>query len=89
MNTRPARVWCVEHLGTATQPCHVSTRKPVVSHFRLPGHSHSELVFLSIERVMNKDQFWAEAREAFWIKKYHCLKLQPLEIVEHGMNLEL
>ena len=59
------------------------------AHFRQPGHSHSDLVFLPIEKVMSKDQFVVEARESFWIKKYNSLKLQPLEIVEHGMNLEL
>ena len=75
-------------MGTVTQPCHNNTSKPVGVHFRLPGHTHSDLVFLPIEKVVSKDKFVQEARESYWIKKYESLKLQPLEVIEHGMNLK-
>ena len=73
-----------EHVGTATQPCHVYTTKPLEAHFRLPGHTYSDLVLLPIVRVLSKDKF---VLEAFWIKKYNSVKLHSLEVIENGMNL--
>ena len=40
-----------EHYGTATQPCHVNTKKPVGEHFRLPGHSIADCVFTPVEKI--------------------------------------
>ena len=77
-----------EHLGTATQPCHRDTVKPVGVHFRLPGHSHGDMVALPIERVRSQCRFVMEAREKFWIKKYDSVKVLAVEDIESGLNLE-
>ena len=77
-----------EHVGSATQPCQVNTTKPVGAHFRLPGHSHSDMVFLPIEKVISKDKFVLEAREAYWIDKYESVKTKPVDTIEHGLNLK-
>ena len=86
--TRPAKVRFGEHVGSVTQPSQANTNKPVGVHFRLPGHSHSDMVFLPIEKVRNKDKFVLEAREAYWIKKYDCIKTNPVGEIEHGLNLK-
>ena len=85
---RSAKVRFSEHVGSATQPCQANTTKPVGVHFRLPGHSHSDMGFLPIEKVRNKDRFVMEARESYWIKKYNSVKLKSLEVIEHGLNLK-
>ena len=76
-----------EHLGSATQQCQVNTQKPVGVHFREAGHSHSDMVFLPIERVHTRDQFVLEARESYWIKQYKSVKNKPVNQIEHGLNL--
>ena len=85
---RPAKVRCGEHVGPTTQPCHANTTKPVGAHFRLAGHSHGDLVFLPIEKIVSKDRFVQEARETYWIKKYDSVKLESFEVIEYGMNLK-
>jgi hypothetical protein len=45
-----------EPVGSVTQPSQANTNKPVGPHFRLPGHSNSDMVFLFIEKVVNKDK---------------------------------
>ena len=45
------------------------------------------MTFLPIEKVRSKDKFVMEAREAFWIKKYDSVKMEGVEIIEHGMNI--
>ena len=77
-----------EHLGTATQPCHRDTVKPVGVHFRMPGHSHSDMVALPIERVRANCRFVMEAREKYWIDKYNSVKLLSVEEIENGLNLK-
>ena len=77
-----------EHVGSATQYSQVGTSKPVGVHFRSTGHAHSDMVFLPFEKVKSKDRFILEAREAYWIKKYEAVKLQDVEVIEHGMNLK-
>ena len=62
--------------------------KPVGVHFRLPGHSHSDMVALPIERVRSQCRFVMEAREKFWIKKYDSVKVLAVEDIESGLNLE-
>ena len=86
--TRPGKVRCGEHIGSATQPSQVGTKKPVGAHFRLPGHSHSDLFFLPIEKVASKDKFVLEAREDYWIERYVSLKTEQNEKIEHGLNLK-
>ena len=56
-------------------------------HFRSSGHSHSDMIFLPIEKVRNKDRFVLEAREAYWIDKYKCVKTLGVDVIEHGMNM--
>ena len=86
--TRAAKVRFGEHVGSVTQPSQANTIKPVGVHFRLAGHSHSDMEFLPIEKVMNKDKFVLEAREDYWIKRYDSVKTQLVEEVEHGLNLK-
>ena len=86
---RPFKKRFSEHAGTATQPCHSDTVKPVGVHFRLPGHSHSDKVALPLERIRSKCRFVLEAREKFLIKKYNAVKLLPLEEIESGLNIKL
>ena len=43
---------------------------------------------LPIEKVRSKDRFVLEAREAYWIKQYKAVKLQSVDVIEHGMNME-
>ena len=62
---RVGKVRFSEHVGSATQPSQATTTKPVGEHFRLPGHSHANIVFLPIEQVRVKDKFVLEARESF------------------------
>ena len=85
--SRPAKTRFSEHLGSVTQQCQLNTQKPVGVHFRGAGHSHSDMVFLPIERVHSRDQFVLEARESYWIKKYNSVKTQPVNQIEHGLNL--
>ena len=71
-----------------TQPGQAETTKPVGVHFRLPGHSHSDMSILPIEKVRSSDKCILEAREQFWIDKYQAVKTQTVEQVEHGLNLK-
>ena len=84
---RPGKVRFSEHVGSVTQQCQVHTTIPVGVHFRSAGHSHSDMTFLPIEKVRSKDRFIMEARESYWIKKYDTVKLEPVEVIEHGLNL--
>ena len=80
LTEREMKVRFSEHVGSATQQCQVNTIKPVGVHFRLPGHSHSDMRVNPIEKVRSRDKFVLEAREQFWIKTY--------ETVENGMNIQ-
>ena len=80
---------CARHVGSITNPSQSNTTLPVGSHFRLPGHSHSDLSFLPIEKIQSKDPFVRRAREAFYIKQYQSLKNGSLNTIEHGLNLQL
>ena len=83
------RARCAQHLGTATQPCHSDTTKPVGRHFRLPGHvAHRDFRFLPIERIQSKDPFVRKVRESMWIKKCDTLKNSDVTVIEHGLNLD-
>ena len=77
-----------EHVGSATQPSQANTSKTLGVHFRLAGHSQANMVFLPIEKVRSRDRFVLEAREAFWIKQYDSVKKQPVENIEHGLNIK-
>ena len=86
---RAAKTRFSEHLGSATQHCQVNTTKPVGVHFRSVGHDHRNMVFLPIEKVRSSDKFVMEAREAFWIRRYEAVKMESVEVIEHGMNIDI
>ena len=48
-----------EHVGQ------VNTAKPMGVHFQLPGHSHSDMSFLPIEKVRSRDRFVLDKKEQF------------------------
>ena len=77
-----------EHVGSATQPSQVDTVKPVGVHFRLPGHTHSDMSVVPIEQVRSKDKFILEARERYWMEQYKSIKQLSLQEIEHGLNLK-
>ena len=79
---------CARHIGSITNPSQSNTTLPVGSHFRLPGHSHSDLSFLPIEKIQSKDPFVRKVRESFYIKQYSSLKHSSLTTIEHGLNLQ-
>ena len=70
-----------------TQHCQRDTDKPVGVHFRMPGHAHSDMVALPIERVSTQCRFVLEARERYWIKKYNVVKNLSVNDIENGLNL--
>ena len=86
--SRAGKVRFSEHVGSVVQPCQANTRKTVGVHFRSPGHTHSQMKFLPIEKVRCRDRFVLEAREDFWIKKYEAVKSGEVDIIEHGLNLK-
>ena len=86
--SRSGNVRLSEHVGSVMQLCQANTRKTVGVHFRSPGHTHSNMKFLPIEKVRCSDMFVLEAREDFWIKKYEAVKSGEVDIIEHGLNLK-
>ena len=79
---------CSKHLGTITNVSQSNTTLPVGVHFRLPGHSHSNMKFLPIEKVISKDPFVRKIRESFFIKQYQTIKINDINAIEHGLNLQ-
>jgi len=61
------------HLGTITQDCHRETTCTIGRHFRLPGHSAANLVFLPFEKVFSQDTGVLAARERYWINLYGAI----------------
>ena len=51
------------HRDTITQQCHINTTLPVGEHFRMPGHSVSDMVFMPVERIFSSNVFVRKARE--------------------------
>ena len=84
---RPFKKRFSEHVGNVTQHCQRETEKPVGVHFRMPGHAHSDMVALPIERVSTQCRFVLEARERYWIKKYNVVKSLSVNDIESGLNL--
>lgn len=70
-----------EHYATATQPCHVNTNTPVGRHFRLPGHTIADCVFIPVEKINSNDVFIRKARERRMISS--------LSLISHGLNKKL
>ena len=79
-----------QHIGSATQPSQIDTTKSVGKHFRMQGHDvRSDLLFLPIEKISKgAEPFLRKARESFFIKKFQTLKMSPVDIIEHGLNLD-
>ena len=70
-----------EHHGTVTQHCHLQTKTPVGQHFRLPGHSISDISFIPVEKILSKNVFVRKARERHLIN--------TLDLIDNGINLRL
>ena len=85
---RPFKKRFSEHVGSATQPSQRDTVKLVGVHFRMQGHSHSDMVVLTIERVRSKCRFVMAAREKFWIRKYKSVKRLLVGDIESGLNMK-
>ena len=81
---KSAKERCARHIGTTTNHSLSDTTLPVGVHFRLPGHSHSDLQFLPIEKVQSKDPHVRRVREMFYIKKFETGRCNT---VEHGLNI--
>ena len=77
----------VEHIGSVTQPSQTNTIKTVGAHFRTSGHAQSYMVFLTLEKAVNKDKFVLEARDQE-IRKYDCVQTNLVHEIEHGLNLK-
>ena len=69
------------HRDTITQQCHSATTLPVGEHFRLPGHSVSDLVFTPVEKIYSDNIFVRKARERQLINK--------LDLINNGLNKKL
>ena len=67
-----------EHHATVTMQCHQQTTTPVGQHFRLPGHSVSDCVFVPVEKIWSNNVFVRKARERRMINQ--------LGLIEHGLN---
>ena len=69
------------HRNTITQLCHTNTTLPVGEHFRLPGHSVSDMVFMPVERIFSSNVFVRKARERNLINQ--------LDLISNGLNRKL
>ena len=59
----------VGHKGTICQPGQAQTTAPVGVHFRSPGHSLSDFVFVPFEKCYSSDQV-RKARESMYIQLF-------------------
>ena len=71
--SKTAETRFVGHLNTILQECHENTNTPVGQHFRLPGHSHTDIQVTPFEKVKTRIPFVRKAREAYLIDKYDRL----------------
>ena len=69
------------HRNTITQQCRNNTNLPVGEHFRLPGHSVSDLVFTPVEKIHSDNVFVIKVRERHLINK--------LDLINNGLNRKL
>ena len=79
--SKTAETRFVGHLNTILQECHENTNTPVGQHFRLPGHSHTDIQVTPFEKVKTKNPFVRKAREAYLIDKH--------ELLTKGLNKKL
>ena len=69
------------HRNTIVQQCHENTTLAVGQHFRLPGHSVSDLVFTPVEKIFSNNVFVRKVRERQLINK--------LGLISNGLNRKL
>ena len=84
---KSAKWRCAMHIGTVTNQSQSETTLPVGSHFRLPGHSHSDMRLTPLEKIKSKDPFVRKVRESFYIAKFESLKGSDVNVIEHELNL--
>ena len=70
-----------KHLNFGMIFTHINTTLPVGEHFRLPGHSVSDMVFMPVERIFSSNVFVRKARERNLINQ--------LDLISNGMNRKL
>ena len=66
--------------------CPTDTTLPVGVHFRLPGHSHTDLQFTPIEKIQSKDPYVRRIREMLFIQQFETLKGKGTDTIEHGLT---
>ena len=71
--SKTAETRFVGHLNTILLECHENTNTPVGQHFRLPGHSHTDIQVTPFEKIKTKNPFVRKAREAYLIDKHQLL----------------
>ena len=57
----------LDHIGYARR----NEAKSTGIHFNLPGHSTSDMTISVLEQVKQKDRFFRETRESYWIEKFN------------------
>ena len=65
---KSARERCARHIGSTTNNSQSDTTLPVGVHFRLLGHSHSNLQFIPMEKVQSKDPHVCRVREMYYTR---------------------
>ena len=83
-----AKTRCSAHISSIKSNSDSKSNLPIAAHFQLPGHSHSDMIFQPIEKIISKDPFVRKARESYYIKKFECLKLVSSNEIQHGLNLQ-
>ena len=76
--SKTAEARFVGHLNTILQECHTNTKTPVGQHFRLPGHSHTDIQVTPFEKIKSRNPFVRKAREAHLIYKH--------QLINNGLN---
>ena len=67
-----------EHHASVTNNCQLNTVKPVGQHFRLPGHSVSDISFVPVEKIYSNNVFVRKSREKLMINR--------LNLIDSGLN---
>ena len=79
--SKTAETRFVGHLNTILQECHENKSTPVGQHFRLPGHSHTDIQVTPFEKIKTRNPSVRKAREAHLIDKH--------QLLERGLNKKL
>ena len=86
---KSAKWRCSRHIASVKNESQSETTLPVGVHFRLPGHSHSDMKFTPLEKIVSSDPFVRKVRESYYIKHFETFKELDVESIEHGLNLKL